>query len=182
MGKLFKEMKNIRFENTGKVFPSINYNGGMVWVDEKEGQKESERTVYNRITKQYTEVIAQTPDLHIEGVPVVEVDSLLDKEAEAYADAIDRRGTGVWRGMYRGYMAGYKAAQSKGRYTEEQMRQAYRVHFGPDKEDEYIQSIQPEIVVETEEELNEKNGAAFTVTVPITYEKNGRQYFKIKES
>lgn len=30
----------------------------------------------------------------------------LEKEAETFADSIDRRGCGAWQGMYRGYMAG----------------------------------------------------------------------------
>lgn len=37
----------------------------------------------------------------------------IGKEAEAYADSIDRRGCAFWQGMYRGYIAGATSERPK---------------------------------------------------------------------
>lgn len=36
-----------------------------------------------------------------------------EREAEAYADSIDRRGCAFWQGMYRGYIAGHDKARNQ---------------------------------------------------------------------
>jgi hypothetical protein len=85
---------------------------------------------------------------------------------------------------------GYELAQSKGVYSEAQVRQAYRVNYGPDKEDKYLASIQPKIVVETKYTYPHKHEECRIECictnderelVPITFKgEDGRTHFKIK--
>lgn len=189
---------NLRFENTKLVYPSIDYNGGEVWVDEKANCDYKQRQlcyVINR--KEVVEymaligvkpnhdnvkpIIAQTPDLNLEGVPVVEVKDVdLKQEVLKFIQH--------WELYFSSPKVGQppslqilkdavdKAAQSKGTYTEEQVIETIRLAQGTDlMTDEILASIQPEIVVETSSDIFN------TKFVPITFQKEGRTYFKIKQ-
>lgn len=50
----------------------------------------------------------------------------IEKEAEDYANSMDRIGTAIWQGMYRGYMAGGKAERNK--VIEEIIEKIYITH------------------------------------------------------
>ena len=188
-----------------KVFPGINHNGGKVWVDKNPIKMKQGSAIFHRITETvdfYQDgdlhcslIIAQTPDLNLEGVPVVEVKTIdLKQEVLKFIKH--------WELYFSSPKVGQppslqilkdavdKEAQSKGAYTEQQVLRA--IYLAKEKtgdlivswkytytEEEILASIQPEIVVETEIALIESLG--IKVNKPITEQRNGRTYFKIKQ-
>lgn len=40
-------------------------------------------------------------------------ETLIAMAAENYADSLERRGCAFWQGLYRGYIAGYRACEGK---------------------------------------------------------------------
>ena len=97
-----------------------------------------------------------------------------------------------------GYYVGYKAAQSKGGYSEADIRKAFNVGFKTAKgvenpytvERNFIQSLnQPkEIEVEMDyDPIYGKRGAwtfgdyELTTKVPVTYQKDGKTFLKVKQ-
>jgi len=187
---------NLRFENTDKVFPSIDYNGGTVWVTETD-------VVMPKV------FIAQTPDLQLEGVPVVEVEDgkivRALKSAISYLKLFPLEWNEGEHILHIELVQALKAAQSKGCYTEEHIRAA--IHFGQNctkvvddltyrqrahEVIDFLTSIQPEIVVETEKYRHNSciNKCAsypseclcdMEGVKPITFQRNGRTYYKIKQ-
>jgi hypothetical protein len=187
---------------TDNIYPSIDYNGGKVWLDEKANIEISDWYLYDNQVRQWDDritsyqkltgykIIAQTPDLQLEGVPVVEVDVLTDDERNAIWNQAVKRFGFINEDMPRffaGVYAGYKAAQSKGTYTEEQVYKAFKWgqrwcnDINNETFNQLIKSIQPEIVVEMErvpKYVGTFNGGKLKTgyydSKPITYIKDGR--------
>jgi hypothetical protein len=205
---------NLQFVDKGKViaeFPAVAFQGGTIWVDERKPKNKELVLLDNGNTATIAAdsdrtdcigvIVAQSPDLNLESIPVVRVeeknplnslmkytglskDSILGKNPEHLFNVdqiID-------------FMKQY-AAQSKGVYSEAQVREAIKLarreHY--DGEDDFIPtytyeqilaSIQPKIVVECEPTLDLGKGGFATYkhgVKPITFKgEDGRTHFKIK--
>jgi len=152
-------------------------------------------------------IIAQTSNLNIEGIPVVEVEEGVEKLSNNHfkdywkkEDGTEMKGDEISAEQMAGYLcevsafiAGYKAAQPK-KYTEDDLRKAIAEARmsgqGLSKltDNEIIKSLQPKIesveVETTQENLGEVfNGRSSHIMwgdiKPITYQKDGRTFLRV---
>ena len=197
-----------------KIFQEIQYKNGWVWVDGEKlncvnwcGRSECFNGCAGTLTElckteeQVMEVIiAQSPELTLEGVPVVNVETIEVLAEKFFNDRKTKFGSEAYKSLaIVDWVNGYKEAQSKGCYTEEQMRDCALKFFyywwnaeGNNTErglrdwlPSFLQSIQPVIKVETEKRKI-TFGAMETASprfehVPVTYIENGRVHFKLIE-
>ncbi len=184
-------MRNLQIGD--KEYPAIQYKDGWLWIDKNSTDKK-----WANYSHGMFEVIAQSPELNLEGVPVVDYDGGIGKPLEDYIR--DKSTTE----MCVGFIDGYKAAQSKGCYSEEQVRKAFKAGSAyialnggvklPLNEEQFLQSIQPKIVVEVTCVHDGNKDACGNETCwdlkecqkspskPVTFIKDGRTYFKLKEA
>jgi hypothetical protein len=202
----------------------IDYNGGYLWVNkeaecpigeylylEKGGLYETHIVTINYGRQQNSgdgfKVVAKSPNLSIPNVPYVEFVENIERLAEIEAnkeewDFDSPYGNG-YNDFINGFTKGHLIAQSKGRYSEEDLREAIvksalsETDNLIDRCDEIIQSLnQPpqEIEIETKQvcgnmsclrmALNGENSTCCgesIVTIPITYMRDGKTYLKVKQ-
>jgi len=167
----------------------IKYQEGWLYVD--------------RITTPRAgEIVAQSPNLSLPNIPYIEeVDDTELSLINAYKKVV-----GEHLNPYELKLIKWLAAQSKGGYSEADLRKAYEagIHFNEEsnesfgateskwKWDTFIESInQPkEIEIEMEKIFYPKNSEPTTVEVghgclfnykPVTYQKDGKTFLKVKQ-
>jgi hypothetical protein len=183
-------MNNLQIGN--KIYSAIQFNGGWIWGYINESCKMGQiglTQIDGILEGSWFIVVAQTPEVRIEGVPIVEVEDIYDKLAD---DWLMRNypNQSVRGEKFTAFIAGYKASQSKSCYTEEQMyvaltsyrialyKSLYKGEFGVGNDTwikEYLKSIQPTIVVEMVD-MNDYDDDK----IATTYIKDGQTYFKLK--
>ena len=188
----------------------IDYQNGYLWVDKKAKIKVGDtyvliatdgiddptylvRVLESNYKPFGYKVIVQSPNLSIPNVPYVEfeedVDAALEKEFNCKKDLFQAK---EWGWMKRAY----KAAQSKGRYSEDDLKTKMKKWcMNPDMHlwvIDFIKSLnQPplEIEIEMEKIFYPKNGEPSTVQSgwgepfnykPVTYMRDGKTYLKVK--
>ena len=145
-----------------KIYPSIEYNEGKIWVD-KIPSAELGDIFWDKIEG----IIAQSPELNLEGVIVVPVKTVEDKMEKIYK-AIFKDQTHCYHFPELKQLVilamSEVVAQSKGTYTEEQVRKAIEMSKQAIRDldarhkwktdNEIIQSLQPVLEVEMKEVEN----------------------------
>jgi hypothetical protein len=171
-----------------KLYPPIEIEGGTIWVDEDARPKTGELClthIRKRIIPKSEgvimpgdKIIGCTLSLTLEGVIVVDTDAAIEELADKFARR--ENGGGAGSGIMQfSFLAGYKAASQSNGLSEEQVRLLWagkkvtcnedcHCHTECPKADEYIASLQTPIEILTE------NGK------PLTFMKEGREYYKIK--
>jgi len=110
---------------------------------------------------------------------------LANKYIEQYLPHVDT--TGHWLG----FIDGYKAAQQRGMFTEEQIKLLWlgkkmvceedcKCHTECPKADEYIDSLLPKYEVEMEVHCDAYHQHEEKCLIPVTYQKDNETYLKLK--
>jgi hypothetical protein len=206
---------NLQFVDKGKViaeFTGVAFQGGTIWVDREnkidfyktnsgdifwddvEGVTSDRNCIHKR--KCYP-IIAQSPSLNLESIPVVRVEEEAEIQArQEYSQTIVGEALSIPRDEWTPFIKGYKAAQSKGSYSEAQVLKAAGLGFSEGLhgkntlaaplKDKILAIIQPKIVVECEPVWT-KNLDKFMPNAndyelkPITFKgEDGRTHFKTK--
>jgi hypothetical protein len=188
-----------------KTLKCIDYQQGKIFVDEQAEIKEGDSIICTygdgdiqvRVnkndlkldnfidskfkTKVYHKIIAQTPNLNLEGIPFIELEEdIICPYPEHTQNAID------WHN-------GYTSAQPK-QFTLEQMKEAIEMarKFWKTETavnqftyEQIIQQLQPKIESVEVEWLHKDephlNGKSTITDRPITYQKDGRTYLKVNK-
>lgn len=174
----------------------ISYNGGTIWVD-KEVIVSKGDTLYSSISNKiciewldangnknstHLKVVAQSTNLSIPNIPYVEIEEDVESIVREYTDKAKLNG---WEQS--GFRIGYKAASAKGKYTEEDLENAFNLGLSWDGEDtetntfnSFIESLQPKIESIEIEVENIWTGLS-DFDAPVTYQKDGKILLKIKK-
>ena len=202
----------------------IPYNGGKIYVDKEPligdlAYHKFQPHLFHiteaniKIAHDCKKVIAQSPNLSIEGIPYVEVEedveSAVNNHFKNYwvkEDGAELKGGEISPEMMTSYLcevsafiAGYKAASAKGRYTDEDIRKAWNesqksIRFNAYRDgsefnsvDDFIQSLQPKIKsidIEMEDRSDYEGEELWEIMPnlhPITYQKDGKTFLKVKK-
>jgi hypothetical protein len=180
-----------------KTLKCIDYQQGKILVDEQAEIKKGDLILVNNeiltaggladtYGDDHSKIIAQTPNLNLEGIPYVELED--DVEKLMY-DAIQKARGNDFKTFYelavKNCSEVYKAQPKK--YTEDDLRKAIAEARmsgqGLSKltDNEIIKSLQPKIEsveIETTISLYKGNGT-YGTEIPITYQRDGRTYLKV---